>query len=94
MPAFDQAVFMKVFPKFSGSRARLRAPLLSLLAWTFYPANPEPALGRSSSRSWRSTLKTPPLSPIFIRDAPFKTVAARAAQMLITLESEGFVSFG
>ena len=30
--AFDQAVLLKVLPKFNGSRARLRAPLLSLLA--------------------------------------------------------------
>ena len=39
--AFDQAVLMKVLPKFSGSRARLRTPLLSVLAWAINPVTPD-----------------------------------------------------
>jgi 5-methylcytosine-specific restriction endonuclease McrBC GTP-binding regulatory subunit McrB len=94
IPAFDQAVFMKVLPKFSGSRARLRAPLLSLLAWTLYPANPEPAL--SSVQQSFEALDLADVSALsdFTRDAIFKVVAVRAMQMLVALEHDGFVSFG
>ncbi|MEA2526529.1 MAG: hypothetical protein QOF73_3756, partial [Thermomicrobiales bacterium] len=94
IPAFDHAVFMKVLPKFSGSRARLRAPLLSLLAWTLYPANPEPAL-KSVQQSF-TTLDLADVTAItdFTCDASFKVVATRAMQMLVTLENDGFVSFG
>ncbi len=35
--AFDQAVFMKVLPKFTGSRARLQSPLHGVLAWAIDP---------------------------------------------------------
>lgn len=92
--AFDQAVLMKVLPKFTGSRARLRAPLLSLLAWTFSPDNP--ASIRLSTQQQFEALNPDNSAAIanFTANATFQVVANRATQMLLTLETDGFVSFG
>jgi hypothetical protein len=92
--AFDQAVFMKVLPKFSGSRARLRAPLFSLLAWALNPVNPESTL-KSVHQSFQALdVDAAAALTQFTSDAMFPRVAARALHMLITLESDGFVAFG
>ena len=94
IPAFDQAVYMKVLPKFSGSRARLRAPLLSLLAWTLDPSNPGPM--QNIVQQSFSTLALDNMDSVsaFTANAVFPTVARRTMQMLVTLENDGFVSFG
>jgi hypothetical protein len=93
MEAFDQAVLMKVLPNFTGSRARLRAPLLSLLAWTFSPTDPA-----SVRQSVQQRVESPDFDDTavaaFTHDAAFKAVATRATQMWITLDTDGFVSFG
>jgi hypothetical protein len=92
--AFDQAVFMKVLPKFNGSRARLLAPLRSLLAWTINPN--DPAISLTHVQHWSNTLDVEhntELSP-FMANSAFPITAARARQMLISLETDGFVSFG
>jgi 5-methylcytosine-specific restriction endonuclease McrBC GTP-binding regulatory subunit McrB len=91
--AFDQAVLMKVLPKFSGSRARLRSPVLSVLTWAIDPGRTgrediESAVTQfdsyyvgTATDSWTA----PPIFPV---------VASRARDMLVTLERDGFVSFG
>jgi hypothetical protein len=87
--AFDHAVFMKVLPKFSGSRARLRSPLLSVLAWAINPDLPD--LTKITSAFDKST---PEFGDITYPDATCRRVAERAHQMLAALETDGFVSFG
>ena len=94
MTAFDQAVFMKVLPKYSGSRARLRGPLLALLTWALHPENPELSM-KSVQEKFLALDSDDPIAIVaFTEDAAFKPVAARTLQMLITLEQDGFVSFG
>ncbi len=92
--AFDQAVFMKVLPKFTGSKARLQSPLRKVLAWAIEPGATTSAdidavaqqflayeMGKEDSWNW------PP-------NAAFPLVAARVRDMLVALERDGFVSFG
>ncbi len=76
--AFDQAVFMKVLPKFTGSKARLRAPLHSVLAWALYPGSPEPMLAPVTA-SFESMLGAEYVDiDGFVRDAKFRVVASRS----------------
>jgi hypothetical protein len=82
--AFDWAVFMKVLPKFSGSLARLRSPLTSLLAWAIKPMQPDVS-GISALVQAQS---------VSIDGATYPIVAKRAQQMLEALYTDGFVSFG
>jgi 5-methylcytosine-specific restriction endonuclease McrBC GTP-binding regulatory subunit McrB len=90
--AFDHAVFMKVLPKFTGSRARLRSPLLSVLAWAVSPEAPDP---KGVDAMFRAILDGADANrPALSTDAFFPHVATRALQMLETLETDGFVSFG
>ncbi|CAA9543186.1 MAG: 5-methylcytosine-specific restriction related enzyme [uncultured Thermomicrobiales bacterium] len=90
--AFDAAVFMKVLPKFTGSRSRLRAPLLSLLAWAIDPIAPDP---EGVTTRFEASLSAAGIAPTVLVDGPrYPTVARRALQMLETLETDGFVSFG
>jgi len=90
--AFDQAVFMKVLPKFTGSKSRLRTPLLSLLAWAIDPALP---LTKDTVAEFDSHLAaTSETLQKRVHDASLPSVAARALQLLETLETDGFVSFG
>jgi hypothetical protein len=90
--AFDWAVFMKVLPKFSGSLARLRSPLTSLLAWAINPENPDTdaisALLQTQNAASGLTLN------VLIDGATYPIVAKRAHQMLEALYTDGFVSFG
>ncbi len=90
--AFDAAVFMKVLPKFAGSRSRLRAPLLSLLAWAIDPALP-PTKETVTSFETHMDGKSEALRAR-VDGAALPRVASRALQMLETVESDGFVSFG
>jgi|GEM_PF-2672304 len=87
--AFDHAVFMKVMPKFSGSRARLRSPLLSVLAWAINPDLPD--VTRITGDFDKSMTE---LDPNTYSKATCRRVAERAYQMLAALETDGFVSFG
>ena len=43
---FDAAVLMRVLPRFHGPRAKLGAPLTSVLAWAIDPDHPDEAQGR------------------------------------------------
>lgn len=90
--AFDQAVFMKVLPKFSGSRARLRSPLISVLAWAIDPAEP---LTKQVVTDLDSHLAgTSEALRTRTEAAAVPTVARRALEMLERVEQDGFVSFG
>jgi 5-methylcytosine-specific restriction endonuclease McrBC GTP-binding regulatory subunit McrB len=90
--AFDQAVFMKVLPKFTGSRSRLRTPLLSLLAWSI---DSHAVWPHGMADRFELHLKGVDTSLVDdTKSAPFSSVAERALQMLETLETDGFVSFG
>ena len=90
--AFDQAVLMKVLPKFSGSRARLRSPLLSVLAWAIDPVTPDPY---DVEKRFEAHMANPANAPTVLTEgAVFSQVARRVLQMLATLERDGFVSFG
>jgi 5-methylcytosine-specific restriction endonuclease McrBC GTP-binding regulatory subunit McrB len=92
--AFDQAVLMKVLPKFSGSRARLRSPLISVLAWAFYPGTAA-EMRKIVVTSFESLLgEDLPNVEGFAAGAAYPVVAGRVTRMLLTLEQDGFVSFG
>ena len=91
--AFDQAVFMKVLPKFTGSRARLQSPLRGVFAWALDPdrtgrtdieAGAQGVLDYESGKQTEAWVVTP----------VFPQVAARVRDMLVALERDGFVSFG
>jgi len=89
--AFDQAVFMKVLPKFTGAKSRLRTPLLALLAWSIDPVAPDPV---DVTERFDAYLSAPDNAPKVLSEGPqYPTVALRALQMLETLETDGFVSF-
>jgi len=90
--AFDQAVFMKVLPKFSGSRARLRNPLVSVLAWAIDPAQPLPkAVVAELDTHLAGTSEALATQ---VQGATIPRVARRALEMLERVELDGFVSFG
>ena len=90
--AFDAAVFMKVLPKFTGSRSRLRSPLLSLLAWAIDPTVPPTKEVVTSFETHMAG--TSEVLREQVDAAALPQVASRALQMLETLETDGFVSFG
>ncbi len=90
--AFDQAVFMKVLPKFSGSRARLRSPLISVLAWAIDPAEPLPkAVVADLDTHLAGTSEALATQ---VQGATVPRVARRALEMLERVELDGFGSFG
>jgi 5-methylcytosine-specific restriction protein B len=90
--AFDHAVFMKVLPKFNGSRARLLGPLTTLAAWAIDPEAPDPASVTSHFHALRTDHAT--TLQDLAASAKFPRVAKRGLQMMIALEEDGFVSFG
>ena len=82
--AFDQAVLMKVLPKFHGSRGKLAKPLESVLKWCDIQKSGENAAKYIIdpeldflTNSWR-----------------FPATAQRVVRMLQSLQSTGFASFG
>lgn len=88
--AFDQAVTMKVLPKFTGSRARLLAPLTDVLAWAIDPHGND-LVGTADTLQHR-TFETDIRS--VLQASSFRQVATRVAEMIDALERDGFVSFG
>jgi hypothetical protein len=90
--AFDHAVFMKVLPKFNGSRARLFGPLTTLAGWAVNPDDPSPDSIAVHIRQQQETSTAGTEVPVAAACLP--RVAKRALQMLTALEEDGFVSFG
>ncbi len=90
--AFDAAVLMKVLPKFHGSRGKLEAPLLDLLAWCEAPGAPAPA---ELHAAWREAEYEPePTAVLAGRSYRLPRTAERVIRMLRTLRLEGFAAFG
>ena len=90
--AFDQSVFMKVLPKFTGSRSRLRSPLLSMLAWAIDPESPDVT---GVTKRFEAKAANPDTAPTVLAEGEaYPVTARRVLQMLDTLETDGFVSFG
>ena len=90
--AFDQAVFMKVLPKFSGSRARLRSPLINVLAWAIDPVLPLPKEVVTDLDTHLAGTSEALMTSV--QGAAVPRVARRALDMLERVELDGFVSFG
>jgi hypothetical protein len=81
--AFDEACVAKILPKFSGTRTRLREPLLAVLAWAIDPSSPPSP----------STLADQ-LSPgVELQAVELPRLAAKSRAMLDKLERQGFVSY-
>ncbi len=91
--AFDEAVLMKVLPKFTGSRARLEAPLSDLLAWAFTPGDTT-LEARARTRAELGQWQRGEIDESWLDAARFRRVAKRGADMLAALDRDGFVSFG
>ncbi len=91
--ALDQAVFMKVLPKFSGSRARLQSPLHGVLTWAVDPARTS---GEDVAKAVEGLMlyESGKAIDAWEGDAIFPRVAERVRDMLVALERDGFVSFG
>ena len=89
--AFDAAVLMKVLPKFHGTRSRLEAPLLDVLAWCEEPENP--VLQHRQPQSYADTdgnsVQPEPTVPY-----QYAYTARRVRRMLRALHHSGFASFG
>ena len=81
--AFDVAALCKVLPRFAGSRAQLRDPLMLVLAWAI---NPE-AIEQSTVAEQLNDLEWEPASP------RLPVTAAKALRMLRRLDQVGFASF-
>ncbi len=91
--AFDQAVFMKVLPKFTGSWARLQSPLHGVLAWAIDPVQTSDADVERVVAEFNLFYGAKATDAWIVKPA-FPVVAARVRDMLIALERDGFVSFG
>jgi len=93
--AFDQAVFMKVLPKFSGSRARLQSPLHGVLTWAVNPGHTSREDVAAAVALFNAYTKGEAAGTEAWTSAPvFPAVAVRVRDMLTALERDGFVSFG
>ena len=86
MEAFDQAVLMKVLPKFHGSRGKLEKALHGVLAWCFDAAKAE-------QEAVKNAILAPEQS-IIDADWYYPATAHRVLRMLQSLNSTGFASFG
>lgn len=83
--AFDQAVLMKVLPKFHGSRGKLEKPLHALLCWCAHvnTVDEEPV------KTALANLDQP-----IIGSWHYPATAKRVLRMIQSLNSTGFASFG
>ncbi len=81
--AFDVACLTKVLPKFSGVRARLRLPLVEVLAWAINPSAPDAYAAEQLLNE----------SDGVIPDPELPNVASKAERMLRQLEATGFASY-
>lgn len=83
--AFDQAVLMKVLPKFHGSRGKLEKPLKAILTWCG-GAN---ATGELATKTFAD-----PYQDFQETDWRYPATAHRVIRMIQSLNSTGFASFG
>jgi hypothetical protein len=93
--AFDEAVFMKVLPKFSGSRARLQSPLHGVLAWAVDPHHTTREAVEEVVKLFNAyVIGAANQTEAWTAEPAFPAVARRVRDMLVALERDGFVSFG
>ncbi len=89
--AFDQAVLMKVLPKFNGPRGQLNGPLQKVMGWAKEPHSPLPD-------SLKQMLQSAPacrqlLGNLETTEFQYTETARKALRMLIRLHETGFASF-
>ncbi|RIL10834.1 hypothetical protein DCC79_06820 [bacterium] len=90
--AFDGAVRMKVLPKFHGSRGRLEAPLLDVVAWCVDPSNPPVD---EVHRRWADGAEpVDPTAALAALDFRVPRTGRRALRLLRALAVEGFAGVG
>ena len=88
--AFDQAVLMKVLPKFTGSRARLEDPLRDVLLWAIDPGEVDLPGNTELLGHWNAGAAIGGV----LQASSLHRTAKRVAEMLTALDRDGFVSFG
>lgn len=84
--AFDQAVLMKVLPKFHGSRGKLEKPLHALLRWCA-------GVDNDDADPVKRVLANPE-HPLLEAEWRYPATAKRALRMVLSLNTTGFASFG
>lgn len=84
--AFDQAVLMKVLPKFHGSRGKLEKPLHAVLRWCA-------GVDNDDTEPVKSALANPE-QPIVEGAWQCPAAAKRVLRMIQSLNTTGFASFG
>lgn len=90
--AFDAAVLMKVLPKFHGSRGKLEAPLVSVLAWCQRPQAPDVGAVRQVLEGIEGA-DGAIIGALDVEGAVLPATARKAARMLRTLYVDGFAAF-
>lgn len=83
--AFDQAVLMKVLPKFHGSRGKLEKPLKAMLAW---------CANDGATNDLVKNIIANPDQDFKLEDWKYPATAARVVRMIQSLNTTGFASFG
>jgi MoxR-like ATPase len=83
--AFDQAVLMKILPKFHGSRGKLEQPLNLFLEWCASSAH---------KTDVAKVARANPAAPFRAEDWCRPETARRVLRMFQALDSIGFASFG
>lgn len=83
--AFDQAVLMKVLPKFHGSRGKLEKPLGVVLEWCAQP---------DRKADIAKAARANPTGDLIGADWLCPETACRVLRMFQALDSTGFASFG
>ncbi len=85
LSAFDQAVLMKILPKFHGSRGKLEKPLNLVLEWCASSAQKADAA---------KVARANPAAPFRAEDWCRPETARRVLRMFQALDTTGFASFG
>jgi hypothetical protein len=85
--AFDQAVLMKVLPKFHGSRGKLEKPLVAILVWCSKAKSEE-------TEPIKTLLQLDHDTAINPDEWECPATAGRILRMLQSLNDTGFASFG
>lgn len=89
--AFDQAVLMKVLPKFNGPRGRLSEPLQKVIGWAKKPASQIPETLTQSLQSASACRQL--LGELESMEFQYIETAHKALRMLVRLHETGFASF-
>ena len=91
--AFDVAVLMKVLPKFNGSRAKLEAPLIHILAWCLSPDRPDETRVIEALQK-DGTADSATLANVSALPYRLRRTSDKAVRMMRALQTDGFAAFG